>query len=60
MGGRVCMRVVHVEIQISVQPHSERTVKAVMWSPTAGLHHCEAAPNTKGGLFAEPLPQEHM
>lgn len=32
-------------------PVSHWMVKVVMWSPAAGLHHCNDLVNTKGGLF---------
>lgn len=39
-------------VQWTMQP--QRAVKSVMWSVTAGLHHCKAVLNTKGGLSRPP------
>lgn len=40
-------------------PVSHWMVKVVMWSPAAGLHHCNDLVNTKGACSPTPATQRH-
>lgn len=54
----MCADALSAGLRRTVEP--QRAVKAVMWSVTAGLHHCKAVLDTKGGLMSTiPLLLEH-